>query len=467
MSTALTHLEGKAIGVFGLARSGLATIKAATAGGAGQVFAWDDGDAARQAAGHLGATIEEAADWPWQDLSSLVLAPGVPFTHPTPHPVVGLARAANVEVICDIELLFREVASQARFVAITGTNGKSTTTALVGHILRFCGMNAHVGGNIGVPVLDMDWSGANPVFVLEMSSFQLDLIGDFRPDIAVWLNLTADHLDRHGDLAGYRAAKERIFLNMAGGDLAIIGVDDAESLAVAAKVAGRADAPKVRRVSVTDHRDSEYFVDESGTLHAGETARAFGQCPTLRGRHNWQNAACAAAVAKDLGLSDDAVDKALQTYPGLEHRMEILGRRGKVLFVNDSKATNPEAAGRALSAFMPVYWIAGGQSGDGGVSGLHEQFGRIAKAYLIGDAAAGFSAELAGAVPHVIAGDLGTAFAMAADDAAKDGRSEPVVLLSPACKSFDQFPDFAARGEAFRAEFLSTDRSGPAEENGT
>ena len=464
MSIALTHLDGKAIGVFGLARSGLATIRSAKAGGVREVYAWDDAEAGRVSALHEGATIEEPEAWPWAELSSLILAPGVPLTHPNPHPIVGIAKTAGVEIICDIELLFRQLVGNGSFIGITGTNGKSTTTALIGHILKACGLNAVVGGNIGVAALDMDWSGANPIFVLEMSSFQLDLIAEFRPNIAVWLNLTPDHIDRHGDLSGYRRAKERMFLNMSSADLAILGVDDVDSSDVARILAEKAAPPKIRRITVNGQVDAEIVVDDSGVMRDDRREVDLSRYPTLRGRHNWQNAACAAAVADAFNIPDGAVDNAMQSFPGLEHRMEIIGRCGKVLFVNDSKATNPEAAGRALSAFKPVYWIAGGKSGDGGIAELHESFDRIAKAYLIGDAAAGFSAELSGRVPHIIAGDLGTAVVMAAADAALDNRPEPVVLLSPACKSFDQFKDFAARGDAFRAEFQAIQQGGTSKE---
>ena len=253
-------------------------------------------------------------------------------------------------------------------------------------------------------------------------------------------------------------------MNMSSADLAIIGVDDGDSSDVARMLAQKPDPPKIRRISVSGEADAEVVVDESGTMRDGSREMDLSPYPTLRGRHNWQNAACAAVVANALAIPDEAVDNAMRSFPGLEHRMEIIGQRGKVLFINDSKATNPDAAGRALSAFEPVYWIAGGKSGDGGISELQESFGRIAKAYLIGDAAAGFSAELSGRVPHVIAGDLTTAVSMAAADAALDGRPEPVVLLSPACKSFDQFKDFAARGDAFRARLMAMQQNGTSKE---
>ena len=464
MSIALTHVEGQAIAVFGLARSGQATVRAALAGGAQSVFAWDDGDEPREGAKALGASVAEPATWPWADLSTLVLAPGVPLTYPQPHPVVDLARKAELEVVCDIELLYRQMAGKARFVAITGTNGKSTTTALIGHVLRTSGINAAIGGNIGVAALDLDCRGDDPVFVLEMSSFQLDLTASFRPDIAVWLNLTPDHLDRHGDLAGYRRAKQRIFANMHSGDLAVIGIDDTDSEQVAGDLAVRADAPEIRSVSVNHHIGADYYVNAAGMLNVAGRTREICCFPSLRGQHNWQNAACAAAVSRAFDIDDAGIDSAMQSFPGLAHRMEIIGHRDRVLFVNDSKATNADAAGRALSAFAPIYWIAGGRSEDGSITALQNQFGRIAKAYLIGEAAAGFSADLAGRVPHVIAGDINSAVKMAAADAALDGRPEPVVLLSPACKSFDQFADFAARGEAFRAAFQAIDQNGLNEE---
>jgi UDP-N-acetylmuramoylalanine--D-glutamate ligase len=450
MAVALTHLSGKAIGVFGLARSGLATVRAAVAGGASKVVAWDDKEAARLEAVSLGAEAIEPAAWPWSTLDSLVLSPGVPLTHPSPHAVVGLARAANVEIVCDIELLWREGQGTSRFVAVTGTNGKSTTTALVGHILGFAGLPVSVGGNIGHAALDLDQPSDDGVYVLEMSSYQLDLTRRFRPDVAIWLNLTPDHLDRHGDLAGYAKAKARIFVNMRPDDVAILGIDEPEMQVVAAAL-GRPGRPFLVTVSVAQHGDATIFVDAVGELYErGEEAISLDGLPTLRGLHNWQNAAAAMAAAQALGLDRQTILDAMATFPGLAHRMEAICHRGSVLFVNDSKATNADAAARALATFEPIYWIAGGRAKDGGIESLAPYFSRIAKAYLVGEAADLFSHSLAGRVPHVIAGDLESAVMMAAMDAAIDGRPEPTILLSPACASFDQFADFEERGEAFR-----------------
>jgi UDP-N-acetylmuramoylalanine--D-glutamate ligase len=449
MAVALTHLSGRAIGVFGLARSGLATVRAACAGGADKVFVWDDKEKARNEARELGGSVLEPKDWPWRTLESLVLSPGVPLTHPQPHPVVAMAKEVGAEIICDIELLWRQGRDLARFVAVTGTNGKSTTTALIGHILAAGGLRISVGGNIGRAALDLNQPEEGRVYVLEMSSYQLDLTRHFRPDVAVWLNLSPDHIERHGDLVGYAKAKARVFLNMGADNTAILGIDEDE-MQVVAKALRRPGRPLLVTVSIGRHPDAALYVDHSGTLfEVGEPVATFAELPMLRGKHNWQNAAVSWGAAKVLELSGEAILAAMESFPGLAHRMSPAGKRGNVLFVNDSKATNADAAGRALATFDPIYWIAGGLAKEGGIEGLQEFFPKIAKAYLIGNAAGAFSETLARRVPHVIAGDLETAVQMAAADAAIDRRPEPAVLLSPACASFDQFADFEARGDAF------------------
>ena len=457
MAVALTHLQAKEVGVFGLARSGLAAVRAALAGGAANVYVWDDKEAARKEAEALGAKPAEPDSWPWSNLASLVLSPGVPLTHPAPHPIVGMAKAANVEIVCDIELLWREAEGRARFVAITGTNGKSTTTALMGHVLTAAGFPTQVGGNIGRPALDLEAPAPDRIYVLEMSSYQIDLTRRFRPDVAIWLNLTSDHLDRHGDLTGYLKAKARVLINMRPSDSAVIGIDEPEMRAVAAALK-RPNRPRLVTVSVGSEGDAALFVDGEGTLYeSSEQIGSLADLPALRGAHNWQNAACAWAAARALGLESDAILQSMATFPGLAHRMEIIARRGSVLFVNDSKATNADAAAKALATFDPIYWIAGGRPKTGGIDSLEEYFPRIERAYLIGEAADAFSQTLARRVPHVIAGDLATAVLMAADDAGLDRRPEPAVVLSPACASFDQFADFEVRGEAFRDAVAALD----------
>jgi UDP-N-acetylmuramoylalanine--D-glutamate ligase len=453
VTIALTHLVGRSIGVFGLARSGLATVRAARAGGAARVLAWDDRPAARESAAALGAEIAEPPSWAWTDLDRLILSPGVPLTHPAPHPVVERARAAGVRIACDIELLWCETEGRARFVAVTGTNGKSTTTALIGHVLARAGLKAQVGGNIGRPGLDLDEPENGTIYVLEMSSYQLDLIHYFKPDVAVWLNLTPDHLDRHGTMEGYRQAKANIFRRMGGDDVAVVGIDEAVMEEVAAALASPG-GPVLRTVSIGKHPEATVLVRADGVLvEEGREAGTFAGLDTVRGAHNWQNAAAAFAAAKALGLGDEDILAGMRSFPGLAHRMEVVGRRGRVLFVNDSKATNADAAARALAVFEPIYWIAGGIAKEGGIEPLGEFFPKVAKAYLIGAAADAFSGTLARRVPHVIAGDLGNAVRLADRDAQIDFRREPTVLLSPACASFDQFADFEARGEAFRRAF--------------
>jgi UDP-N-acetylmuramoylalanine--D-glutamate ligase len=462
MAIALTHLRGEAIGVFGLARSGLATVRAAIHGGASAVWVWDDRAEAREEAAKLGARPQDPRQWPWAVLTSLVISPGVPLTHPKPHPIGDMARAAEVEIICDIELLWREAEGKARFVAITGTNGKSTTTALTGHVLAAAGFPVSVGGNIGRAALDLEEPNGVRVYVLEMSSYQLDLIRRFRPDAALWLNLTPDHLDRHGDMAGYARAKSRMFVNMGTRDTAAVGIDEPEMEAVAAEV-GRRGVPRLLAMSVRKHLNAALYVNEDGTLlEDGVPVMSLAGLPTLRGGHNHQNAMAAYAAAKVFGVKPDVVRAAMMSFPGLAHRMEIVGRAGRTVFVNDSKATNADAAAKALASFEPIYWIAGGLAKSGGIESLEEFFPRITKAYLIGAAADSFSATLAGKVPHVIAGDLATALRLAAADAAVDDAPEPAVLLSPACASFDQFKDFEARGDAFRKAVAELEEPGEA-----
>ncbi|WP_026379519.1 UDP-N-acetylmuramoyl-L-alanine--D-glutamate ligase [Afifella pfennigii] len=468
MTVPLTHLKGRTIGVFGLARSGLATVRAAVAGGA-QVLAWDGRTEAREKAAEAGAAVRPPEDWDFRAMASLALAPGVPLTHPQPHAIVPMAQAAGLEIVCDVELLYRETGQQTRFVAVTGTNGKSTTTALLGHLFGEAGWQVEVGGNIGRSALDLEpLAGENSVYVLELSSYQLDLCHRFRPSVAVWLNLTPDHLDRHGDMAGYRRAKARIFQAMGGQDLAILGVDEPAMREVAAGLAAKDDHPRIKRVSVRGTA-AEVGVDETGLLRDAQSGESLdlSALPALRGQHNWQNAACAFAAARELGVAPDAIASAFGSFPGLEHRMQIVARRGRVLFVDDSKATNAEAAAPALSTFSPIYWIAGGRPKAGGIDGLSDLFPRLAKAYLIGEAADLFSATLAGRVPHMLAGELARAVALAAEDAALDPAAEPVVLLSPAAASFDQFADFEVRGRAFSAAVAAlhdADTPGPAPE---
>lgn len=455
----VTTFAGKTIAVFGLGGSGLASCRALAAGGA-DVIACDDDPkimAEAKAAGFATADLRHAD---WSKISALVLAPGVPLTHPAPHWSVGLARAAAVPVIGDIELFCRERrrhAPKAPFVAITGTNGKSTTTALTAHLLACAGHDVQLGGNIGTAILSLEPPRSGRVHVIEVSSYQIDLALSLDPSVGVLINVSEDHLDRHGTLAHYAAIKERLVAGVQEGGTAIVGVDDNWCQAAADRIerAGKA----VVRVSVRRPLADGLYVEAEQIMHAaGGTARAVahvGQIGSLRGVHNAQNAACATGAVLALGLSPAVIQQGLRSFPGLAHRMEEIGRKGRVLFVNDSKATNADSAAQALACFTDIFWIAGGKPKTGGISSLAGFFPRMRKAYLIGEAAAAFASELEGRVPHVVAGTLARAVELAARDAEAADLPEPVVLLSPACASFDQFRNFEARGDAFRELVLA------------
>ncbi|WP_292382245.1 UDP-N-acetylmuramoyl-L-alanine--D-glutamate ligase, partial [Mesorhizobium sp.] len=384
--------------------------------------------------------------------SAFVLSPGVPLTHPKPHWTVELARGAGVEVIGDIELFCRErtlSAPDAPFIAITGTNGKSTTTALTAHILQASGRDTQMGGNIGRAVMTLDPPTPDRHYVVECSSYQIDLAPSINPTAGILLNLTPDHLDRHGTMQHYASIKERL---VAGSETAIIGIDDSWCAQIAERLerAGRQVIRISKRLPLTDG----YFADGTNLMEAvhGRYSRvAFLEgIGSLRGQHNAQNALAAVAACLKVGLDLGEIQSGLESFPGLAHRMEQVGRKDHVLFVNDSKATNADAAAPALSSFSRIYWIAGGLPKEGGIEPLRGFFPRIAKAYLIGEAAPAFSATLGEAVPYEISGTLAAAVEHAAHDAAKDDSGEAVVLLSPACASFDQFKNFEVRGEAFR-----------------
>lgn len=431
--------EGREVAVFGLGRSGLPSARALQAGGARPVL-WDDGVSGRMQAEAEGFRVEDLTQADWSRFAALVLSPGVPLTHPKPHWTVDNARAAGVPVIGDIELFARAMAvlpegERPRVVAITGTNGKSTTTALIGWVLNQAGLKAHIGGNIGIGALALPAPKGGEVYVLEVSSYQLDLTHSFAPDVAILTNISPDHLDRHGGMDGYVAAKRKVF-DRAG--VALVGIDDEWARGIAEQL------PHAEPVSVADF--------DGRLRRGGDVVADLTQARSLPGRHNAQNAAFAYAAARALGVPHDEAVDGLMTFPGLAHRMEEVGRVGRVRFINDSKATNADAARQALASYPRSYWIAGGRAKDGGINMLTDLFPRIAKAYLIGEAADDF-ARVLGAVPHEVCGRMETAVAAASRDASATGGDE-VVLLSPACASFDQYPDFEARGEAFRAAVL-------------
>jgi UDP-N-acetylmuramoylalanine--D-glutamate ligase len=451
----ITTFAGKKVAVFGLGGSGLASASALLAGGA-DVVAYDDDAQSVTKANAAGISTADLRGIDWSTLAALVLAPGVPLTHPAPHWSVQLAQKAAVGVIGDIELFCRErrtIAPGAPFVAVTGTNGKSTTTALVAHLAASAGMDAQMGGNIGTAILSLAPPRAGRVHVVECSSYQIDLAPTLDPSIGILINLSEDHLDRHGTMEYYAAVKERLIAGVPDDGAAIVGVDDDWCRAVADR---REQAGKrVIRVSVREPLSGGIYVENAritqATAGKATPVATIGGIGSLRGLHNAQNAACAAAAALALGLTPAAIQAGLRSFPGLAHRMEEVGRRAKVLFVNDSKATNADSAAQALACFEDIFWIAGGKPKTGGISSLRRFFPRIRKAYLIGETAEEFAATLGAAVPHEIDGTLDHAVAAAACDAEASAAEEPVVLLSPACASFDQYRNFEIRGDAFRA----------------
>ena len=448
----LAVLKGSSFVVLGLARSGLATVRALAAAGI-ECVAWDDNVSSREQAAGMGAALVDPAAINWSRTSALIISPGIPSHLPEPHPVAVAARTAGKPILCDVELLAR-AEPKAQFVAITGTNGKSTTTALIGHILEEAGVRCEVGGNIGRGALDLAPLGTGGVYVLELSSYQLELLATFRANIAIWLNVTPDHIDRHGDMAGYVAAKKNIFARQQPGDCAVIGTDDEPSSVVEREIVGRSGIACVpvaldRPVAGGISYRAGMLIDADGYTFN------FSDVPTLPGDHNAQNAAAAWAACRWLDVPREKIVAGLRSYPGLPHRQERVASVGNVVYINDSKATNADATARALSSYHDIYWILGGQAKEGGVAPLVSYFDRIRHAFLIGEASDLFASQLEGKLPYSRCGDLQSALdaahTLAQREATGPGGGPSVVLLSPACASWDQWKSYEHRGDAFRA----------------
>lgn len=427
-----SNWAGKTFAVLGLARSGAATVSALLASGA-DVLAWDDDVAKREAVfaqwGHLSGErlfIDDFSDWIDPEIDALIVSPGVPLNI---HPLAAAARGAGVPVIGDIELFAqaRKDLPPHKVVGITGTNGKSTTTALVHHILKTAGVPTLMGGNIGLPILGQAPLPRGGVYVLELSSYQIDLTTSLDCDVAVLLNITPDHLDRYDGFAGYAASKARLFAMQSAGHVAVVGTGDEASANIAQGLAGRTDD----LVTIAP----DMVIDQS-------------RWPALQGPHNAQNAQAAIAVARALGIDAAAIEAGLASYASLPHRMQHVATRHGVAFVNDSKATNPESTAPALAAFPRVHWIVGGKRKGDDLDACAAHLDHVVAAYTIGEAAPLFFDLLKDKVPVVEqSGTLEAAVAHAAAAA----RPGDTVLLSPACASFDQFRDYEARGDAFRA----------------
>lgn len=444
----IPDVAGKIVAVLGLGRTGAATAAALARSGA-TVWAWDDNEKARAAAPAEMLVDPAKADWRLPEM--LVMSPGIPHTFPVPHPAAAAAKSAGKMLIGDIELLYRAMPTP-RYVGITGTNGKSTTTTLIAHILRQAGKAIEVGGNLGQAALSLQPLPGDGIYVLELSSYQLELIPTPICDVAILLNITPDHLSRHGGMDGYIDAKALILRPKGRSSVGVLGVDDqpCRDLFARLKDAGR------KLIPISVEREVAGGVDALGGRLVDRTGGAaievadLTAIATLPGSHNWQNAAAAYIATRAMGLDRAAIVAGLRSYPGLAHRQELIATLNGVRYVNDSKATNADAAAKALVCYDDIYWIIGGQAKEGGLAGLEKFFPRVRHAYLIGECAPIFARQLGKAVPFTQCGTLDKAVAAAQTQAERDRRPGAVVLLSPACASWDQYANFEARGDHFR-----------------
>lgn len=454
-------LTDKRVAVLGLGKSGTATFLALQNSGA-KVTAWDDNEAARDSAQKAGVIVADPLGLDLSSLDLIVWSPGIPHTFPQPHPLAEAARAAGVPLVCDVELLAL-AKPDARFLLVTGTNGKSTTTTLVAHILTSAGIANAAGGNLGTAALDLPDLGADGVYVLELSSYQLELTRSLQARAGVLLNITPDHLGRHGGMDGYIAAKRRLYDFIATDGISVIGLDDAPTRGIGDWLLG--SGQKHTALSVKQMLEHGISAPDGVLREDGVEIFDLTAIATLPGRHNWQNACAAFALVRALGVPAHTIAAGIASYPGLAHRQQVVGTRNSVRYINDSKATNAEAAEVALICYDHVHWIIGGQAKEGGIASLEKHFHRISHAYLIGDAAQAFAATLSGKVAFSQCGTLDRAVAEAA------ARALPgeVVLLSPACASWDQFKSFEHRGDVFRQlveDLPYSDQTSPTQTTG-
>lgn len=450
---AATSFSDKKVALFGLGGSGLITAQSLQTAGA-DLLAWDDNPAQVEKAKALGIPTVDLRCVDWSSMEAFVLAPGVPLTHPKPHWSVELANASNTPIIGDVEIFSLErarIAPNAPLIAITGTNGKSTTTALIAHILKSSGKDVQMGGNIGTAILSLDEPADNKYYVVECSSYQIDLAPSLRPTAGVLLNLTPDHLDRHGSMEHYADVKSRL---VEKSDMAILGIDDKWCRGIAEKISSVGKSPKL--ISVQSELEDGLFLDgtQLTELAGGQKKHVIelDGIETLRGQHNAQNAAAAALACLYVGLSIDEIQIGMQSFSGLKHRMQPVAKLDDVIFVNDSKATNAEAAAPALQSYENIFWILGGLAKDEGIRPLAPLFDRINKAFLIGEAAPEFAAELGGRVDFEISEMIDNAIQAATNAATEFSKrtgETSAVLFSPACASFDQFRNFEIRGDCF------------------
>ncbi|WP_375642103.1 UDP-N-acetylmuramoyl-L-alanine--D-glutamate ligase [Bartonella sp. CM100XJJH] len=449
--------KGQKVALFGLGKSGLATAQALMRGGA-EVVAWDDSPSSVQMAFRHNIPTRDLRYEDWSEFVALIVAPGVPLSYPQPHWVVEKARKKNIEIIGDIELFVRArhhflqrygfCDQDVPFIAITGTNGKSTTTSLLAHLLEKMGYDVQVGGNIGKAILTLKPFVKKRIYVIECSSFQIDLTPSLQPTIGLLLNLTPDHIDRHGSFACYVKTKRHL---IAQASQAFISVDDAACRVLYQQLLH--EGKKIEAISKDHFVENGFYADGTKlfSVRQGQRHMLADLAPmtVLRGRHNAQNALMALATLQALKITDPSMNKHLASYKGLDHRMQQVRKMGAVLFINDSKATNADATAPALSTFNDIFWIVGGQAKKGGIESLRNFFPKIRKAYLIGSAAEEFARTIGSAFPFSMSLTLENAVREAAVDATSCKTKEVTVLLSPACASYDQFKNYEMRGEAF------------------
>ncbi len=441
------------IGVFGLARTGLAAIRSLLAAG-NQVLVWDDAPARCAQAEAMGAVVHNFYD-DMAGIDRLVLSPGVPLSFPHPHPIIGVSAKAQVPLMSDFDLWAEGLSllpACPHIIAITGTNGKSTCTALATHILQNAGREVYAGGNIGTAVLDLPApQSENAIYVLELSSYQIDLLQNLPINVAILSNIAPDHLDRHGDMAGYVAAKEKLFTHLSSHSpiqgLAVVGIDDPESQMIAARL--KAGGKNI--ITVSAYGEAADVRYENGQLLSAHETIDLPPHDYLKGQHNGQNLALVSAALRACDIADDEIAAGVKSYRGLAHRLQPIARHGKIIFVNDSKATNAAAARHGLLAYENIYWLVGGVAKETGIAELQDLFHKLAFVSLFGAAQDEFSQTLLQARPELAqqkCDDLKQAVAVAFEQAQSQNQ-DAVILLSPACASFDQFTDFEKRGEAF------------------
>lgn len=443
--------SNQTIAVLGLGRTGTSAAMALTAGGA-RVLAWDDDPLKRKAANKAGVLTSDPEFYEWQSIDALVLSPGIPHTFPTPHPIAARAKESGAPIISDIEV-FARTRPEASLVGVTGTNGKSTTTALIAHILREAKHLVQVGGNIGTGVLSLEALPPKGAYVFEMSSYQLELTHSVSFDAAVLLNIMPDHIARHGSFKGYIAAKERIFRRQRQGQIAVIGLDDPQTeqiyqrlLALNHQIVVGISGIKPIKGGIFIH--GHYLIDD--TLRQALKIIDLRETAFLSGLQNGQNIAAAYAVCQHRGLLTSEIIQGLRTFKGLKHRQEIIDVIDGVTYINDSKATNPASVSYALNNYDNIFWIVGGRPKSDGLTGLLPYYPKIKHAFIIGEALEDFSRILENHMPITKSETLVQAVRQAHDAAKACQTPHPIVLLSPACESFDQFKDFENRGELFK-----------------